>query len=89
MSVVETMAGRHALVTGGGSGVGRAIALALADADIDVTICGRREAALVEVARENDRIFGIAADVTNEAAMASLYRQAEAARGPIDIVVAN
>ncbi|TIX76168.1 MAG: SDR family NAD(P)-dependent oxidoreductase, partial [Mesorhizobium sp.] len=45
MSVVETMAGRHALVTGGGSGVGRAIALALADAGIDVTICGRREAA--------------------------------------------
>ncbi|RWQ67955.1 SDR family NAD(P)-dependent oxidoreductase [Mesorhizobium sp.] len=83
-----TMTTRHALVTGGGSGVGRAIALALAGAGIDVTICGRREAALAEVAREGDRIFGIAADVTNEAAMASLYSQAEA-RGPIDIVVAN
>ncbi|WP_354489179.1 SDR family NAD(P)-dependent oxidoreductase [Mesorhizobium robiniae] len=84
-----TMTTRHALVTGGGSGVGRAIALALAGAGIDVTICGRREAALAEVAREGDRIFGIAADVTNEAAMASLYSQAEAERGPIDIVVAN
>ncbi|MET3578446.1 NAD(P)-dependent dehydrogenase (short-subunit alcohol dehydrogenase family) [Mesorhizobium robiniae] len=83
------MTTRHALVTGGGSGVGRAIALALAGAGIDVTICGRREAALAEVAREGDRIFGIAADVTNEAAMASLYSQAEAERGPIDIVVAN
>ncbi|WP_292189375.1 SDR family NAD(P)-dependent oxidoreductase, partial [Mesorhizobium sp.] len=48
------IAGKHALVTGGGSGVGRAIALALADAGIDVTICGRREAELAKVAGEND-----------------------------------
>lgn len=89
MSAAGTIAGRHALVTGGGSGVGRAIALALASAGIDVTICGRREAALDEVAGESDRIFGIAADVTDEASMAALYSDAEAARGPIDIVVAN
>jgi NAD(P)-dependent dehydrogenase (short-subunit alcohol dehydrogenase family) len=89
MSAAGTIAGRHALVTGGGSGVGRAIALALAGAGIDVTICGRRETALAEVARESDRIFGIAADVTDEASMASLYEKAEAARGPIGIVVAN
>ncbi|RWD97595.1 SDR family NAD(P)-dependent oxidoreductase, partial [Mesorhizobium sp.] len=54
-----------------------------------VTICGRREAALAEVAKENDRIFAIAADVTDEAEMATLYEKAEAARGPFDIVVAN
>lgn len=89
MSAAPTIAGRHALVTGGGSGVGRAIALALAGAGIDVTICGRREAELAKVAEENGRIFGIAADVTDEAAMTSLYETAEAARGPIDIVVAN
>jgi NAD(P)-dependent dehydrogenase (short-subunit alcohol dehydrogenase family) len=89
MSAAAKIAERHALVTGGGSGVGRAIALALASAGINVTICGRREAALAEVAGESDCIFGIAADVTDEAAMVSLYSQAEAARGPIDIVVAN
>ncbi|UVK39054.1 SDR family oxidoreductase [Mesorhizobium sp. AR10] len=89
MSGGATITAKHALVTGGGSGVGRAIALALAGAGINVTICGRREAALAEVAKENDRIFGITADVTDEASMASLYSQAEAARGPIDIVVAN
>ena len=83
------IAGRHALVTGGGSGVGRAIALALSGAGVAVTICGRREEALVEVAGESDRIAGIAADVTDEAAMAALYQKAEAERGPIDIVVAN
>ncbi|MDF3215052.1 SDR family oxidoreductase [Mesorhizobium sp. M7A.F.Ca.CA.001.09.2.1] len=89
MTAAATIPGKHALVTGGGSGVGRAIALALAAAGIGVTICGRREAELAEVAGENDRISGIAADVTDEAAMAALYERAQAARGPFDIVVAN
>ncbi|MGB3536748.1 MAG: SDR family NAD(P)-dependent oxidoreductase, partial [Mesorhizobium sp.] len=60
-----------------------------AQAGIDVTICGRRQAALVEVARENSRILAIAADVTDEAAMIALYEKAQAARGPVDIVIAN
>ncbi|MDX8443175.1 SDR family NAD(P)-dependent oxidoreductase [Mesorhizobium australafricanum] len=89
MSAAREITGEHALVTGGGSGVGRAIALALAEAGVNVTICGRRDAALAEVAKENDRIFGLAADVTNEAEMADVYQKAEAARGPFDIVVAN
>ncbi|HEY6631816.1 MAG TPA: SDR family NAD(P)-dependent oxidoreductase [Rhizobiaceae bacterium] len=80
---------RHALVTGGGSGVGRAIALSLAEAGVDVTICGRRADALAEVSRENGRVHGIPADVTDEQSMLSLYKAAEAARGPFDIVVAN
>ncbi|ESX81337.1 MULTISPECIES: SDR family NAD(P)-dependent oxidoreductase [unclassified Mesorhizobium] len=89
MSSAAAISGRHALVTGGGSGVGRAIALALAGAGIDVTICGRRVEPLAEVAAQNKRIFAIAADVTDEASMASLYEDAEAARGPLDVVVAN
>ena len=77
-------------MTGGGSGVGKAIALALAGAGVDVTICGRREAALRAAAGESEPHFhGIAADVTDEASMAALHEQAEAARGPFDIVVAN
>ncbi len=34
------LAGKHALVTGGGSGIGAAIALVLAEAGANVTICG-------------------------------------------------
>ncbi|MGX8010372.1 SDR family NAD(P)-dependent oxidoreductase [Mesorhizobium sp. ORM8.1] len=89
MSATQAIAGKHALVTGGGSGVGKAIALALAKAGVDVTICGRREAELVKVAGDSGRVFGIVADVTDEASMAALYQKAEAARGPFDIVVAN
>ena len=89
MSAAASVAGKHALVSGGGSGVGRAIALALATAGVDVTICGRRETELARVAGEDTRILAIAADVTNEAEMAALYQKAEAARGPFDIVVAN
>ncbi|TPI48936.1 SDR family oxidoreductase [Mesorhizobium sp. B2-9-1] len=89
MSAVREIAGKHALVTGGGSGVGKAIAQALAAEGVAVTICGRREAALAEVAKENDRIFAVTADVTNEADMADVHQKAEAARGPFDIVVAN
>lgn len=89
MTAAAAISRKHALVTGGGSGVGRAIALALAEAGVHVTICGRREAELAKVAGESDRIHGIAADVTNEASMASLYQSAEAERGAFDIVIAN
>jgi NAD(P)-dependent dehydrogenase (short-subunit alcohol dehydrogenase family) len=82
-----TIAGRHALVTGGGSGIGRAIALALADAGVAVTICGRRAGALQAVG--HPRIHGIVADVTDPASIATLYEQAQAARGPFETVVAN
>lgn len=83
------IAGSHALVTGGGTGVGRAITEALAKAGATVTICGRRRAPLDAVASGNPNIHVELADVTDEASVAELYRQAEAARGPFSIVVAN
>lgn len=83
------IAGKHALVTGGGTGVGKAIALALAQAGVAVTICGRRKAPLEAVAQESKGIHAIAADVTDEVAMANLFAEAEKAGGPVDIVVAN
>ncbi len=79
----------HALVTGGGTGVGKAVALALAEAGVEVTICGRRIEPLQKVAAESPRIHATLADVTDEASVARLYEEAQAARGPFDIVVAN
>ncbi|MDN2581142.1 SDR family NAD(P)-dependent oxidoreductase [Aquibium sp. ELW1220] len=79
----------HALVTGGATGIGKATALALAEAGVEVTICGRRAEPLEAVAAMHPRIHAMTADVTDEASVEALYRKAEAARGPIEIVVAN
>ncbi|WP_163264578.1 SDR family NAD(P)-dependent oxidoreductase [Chelativorans alearense] len=86
---MAAVVGTHALVTGGGSGVGKAIALALADAGAKVTICGRRIDPLQAVADEHPHIHATIGDVTDQSSMDWLYRGAEAARGPIDIVIAN
>ena len=79
----------HALVTGGATGIGKATALALAEAGVEVTICGRRAGPLEAVATLNPRIHAMTADVTDEASVQALYDEAQALRGPIEIVVAN
>jgi NAD(P)-dependent dehydrogenase (short-subunit alcohol dehydrogenase family) len=86
---VTSLAGRHALVTGGGTGIGAAIAAALAKAGAAVTVCGRRRQKLDDVVAGNPGVRAVAADVTDEAAMTKLHEQADADRQPIDIVVAN
>jgi len=83
------LANRHALVTGGGSGIGAAIAKALAGAGATVTIVGRRRAALEALAAANPRVRSAVADVTDEAALAAVFRQAAEESGPVSIVVAN
>jgi NAD(P)-dependent dehydrogenase (short-subunit alcohol dehydrogenase family) len=86
---MATLTGQHALVTGGGSGIGAAIAVTLAQAGAAVTICGRRREPLDAIAAQQAGIFAESADVTDRDAMLDLYKQAETARGPFTIVVAN
>jgi NAD(P)-dependent dehydrogenase (short-subunit alcohol dehydrogenase family) len=84
-----TLAGKHALVTGGGTGIGLAIARDLAAAGASVTITGRRQDVLDDVAAENDGLFGLAMDVRNEADVVATVAEAVTARGPVQICVAN
>ncbi len=79
--------GAHALVTGGGTGIGLAIARVLAGQGALVTITGRRLEVLQDVA--GDGLFPLAMDVTDESAQRDTIAKAVAARGPIQICVAN
>ena len=86
---MTSLAGKHALVTGGGSGIGAAIAVALAEADAQVTICGRHVQDLEFTDERHPNLHVHAADVTDEKSIAGLYRDAQEARGNFTIVVAN
>ncbi|MFN8664025.1 MAG: 3-oxoacyl-ACP reductase family protein [Thermomicrobiales bacterium] len=91
---VFKLAGRTALVTGGGRGLGRAIALALADAGADVWISYRESAASAqavvgEIAARGRRAGAFQADVREEAGARELVAATLADAGQIDILVNN
>jgi len=81
--------GKHALVTGGGTGIGLGIARALAGRGAQVTITGRRLQVLEEAARATTGLHALAMDVTEEAQVIEGVAAAVAARGPVQICVAN
>jgi len=86
---VASLQGRHAFVTGGGRGIGRAIAAALTGAGAAVTIAGRSEPTLAAVVGHGEAGGYVIADVTDAKAVDKGVRQAVAARGPVDLLVAN
>jgi 3-oxoacyl-[acyl-carrier protein] reductase len=77
-----------ALITGGSAGIGRSIAEALAASGARVAITGRDKARLEEAARSLG-VWGIQADVTNEADVLRTYREVLAKFGDLDILVNN
>lgn len=85
------LAGRHALITGGGSGIGRAIALALAREGCDIAIVGRRERpeVVAELRQLGGAAHSIAADVSTERGVIDAVARADELLTGIDLYVNN
>jgi NAD(P)-dependent dehydrogenase (short-subunit alcohol dehydrogenase family) len=89
-TIVGTLVGQHAMVTGAGQGIGAAIARALHAEGATVTLLGRRIEPLQELAQLLGNGAGaVSADVSDELAAAHAFRVARGERGPITILVNN
>ena len=90
MTDVKLLSGKTALVTGAASGIGRAIAKTLTAAGAWVAVTDKNGHAAASLAKElGSDAIALELDVTNAAATAKAFEQAEAAFGRIDIVCAN
>ncbi|HEY1319048.1 MAG TPA: bifunctional rhamnulose-1-phosphate aldolase/short-chain dehydrogenase, partial [Streptosporangiaceae bacterium] len=93
----KPLAGRVALVTGGGSGIGRATAARLAAEGACVVVADRDTDSARAVASEigadgpgaRDVAAAVTADVTDEGAVAAAFGAAVLAFGGVDLVVNN
>jgi NAD(P)-dependent dehydrogenase (short-subunit alcohol dehydrogenase family) len=87
------LAGRVAVVTGGGSGMGLGMATALAQAGAAIAIFGRTlERALqgaASIEANGGRAIAIVADVRDPAQVAAAFDRAETELGPIGILANN
>jgi 3-oxoacyl-[acyl-carrier protein] reductase/pteridine reductase len=90
----KPLRGKACLITGGALRLGRASALALAQAGADVAITFRNSAreaqqTVVDLSSLGVRAFALHCNVTNEASVKSMMKEAGRELGRIDILVNN
>ena len=88
----DLLAGKVAVVTGGGTGIGLAVATALARHGADVALAARDGARLEAAAAgikkaTGRRAIGVSTDVSDAKAVAALFDKVEADLGPVSILV--
>jgi short-subunit dehydrogenase len=90
---MEELRGRTALVTGASGGLGAHLARRLAREGMDVALAARREQELAELAAELQtlgvRAAALPADLSDLDQIDPLIERAEAALGPLDLLVNN
>src|SRR5215813_12104601 len=88
-----SLAGKTAIVTGGGTGIGKSIAIEFARAGADVALCSRKLEHLEPVSKEigklGRRTFAVAVDVRQEDQMKAMIERAVSEWGRLDIMVNN
>ena len=88
MTRAADLAGKHAVVTGGGTGIGAAIAAKLFDMGATVTIMGRREEPLRQAAQAMSNSYCVV-DVTDAASVAQGFQDCSQREGAVDILINN
>lgn len=87
------LAGKVAIVTGGGGGIGRATALAFADEGAAVAVVDINPTAAEQTAAEitsgGGAAIGLTADVSNEAEVKALVAATVSAFGPVTVLFNN
>src|SRR5687767_3797258 len=93
MALTIDLTGRRAMVTGASGGLGGTFARALAASGAAVALAARRLDRLEEIQREIEAEGGRAAavrvDVTDSTSIKEAVAAAEAALGPIDVLINN
>lgn len=85
---MDSLAGKHVVVTGGGRGIGKAIAQRLAADGASLTLLAREVEALRDVA-DPLGAGAAACDIRDRAQVDAAFAQAAEKRGPIAALVAN
>ncbi len=87
------LAGKVAVITGGGTGIGQAMALAFAREGAHVVVAGRRKEKLQETAQllkqTGSEVLALECDVTKAADAERLMKTAEDTLGKVNVLVNN
>lgn len=92
MYIKNLLAGKIAVVTGGGTGIGKAVATALALHGADVALVSRDrerlDAAAAEIKKATGRkAIGVSTDVSDAKAVAAMLDTVESTLGPVSILI--
>lgn len=93
MTAERPLAGKGALVTGGGRGIGEAVAWALAESGAAVVVAARSidqiEAVSASLREAGHSAYAVRCDVSDPGSIARLIAEAEQRLGTVDVLVNN